>query len=186
MEHSPLTELETKTMRLLAYGKQYKEIAETDGVSPNTITSRVQRICERLDAESVLQSMYIWARTEPRTKMHLPATRAGKTHKATLMSDHGDFKLFISIGRYDTGQIGEVFLNVGLQGSTLRGVLDSWARMVSIALQWGVPISDIVEKFRDTMFEPQGKTDNPNIPKCSSIIDYAVRWLELEVGEHHG
>lgn len=111
-------------------------------------------------------------------KRHLPATRTSITHKVTVMSDQGDSSVFIIVGMYDTGEVGELFVNLGKQGSTLRGALDCWARMVSVALQWGVPLEDVIDKFKSVSFEPSGKTDNPEIPSCMSVVDYTMRWLE--------
>lgn len=113
-------------------------------------------------------------------KLRLPDVRESVTHKVTIQSQHGDADVFIIAGRYPSGKVGELFVNIGLQGSTLRGTLDAWARMVSVSLQWGVPVEDIIEKFKGVAFEPAGYTTNKDIPQCNSVIDYAVRWLELE------
>lgn len=111
-------------------------------------------------------------------KQHLPATRTSLTHKVVIESEQGDVSVYLTAGLYDTGEVGELFLHLGKQGSTLRGALDSWARMVSIALQWGVPAEDIIDKFKNVSFEPSGKTSNKDIPTCMSVVDYAVRWVE--------
>lgn len=117
---------------------------------------------------------------QPKTR--LPPERRGITHKVTIESQHGDADVFIIIGLYPSGKVGELFVNIGLQGSTLRGTLDAWARMVSVSLQWGVPLEDIIEKFKGVAFEPAGRTTNKDIPQCNSIVDYTVRWLELQGG----
>lgn len=184
-----LTDIEKQTMDALFAGKTLKELAKQEGVHYNTIVGRVTRVAAALGIENrgtgTMQLVMLrWAEMQPRKKNRLPDTRESVTHKATIYSDHGDADVFITAGRYANGRVGELFVNIGLQGSTLRGTLDAWARMVSVALQWGVPVEDIIEKFKAVAFEPAGPTSNPAIPKCNSVIDYTVRWLEQEV--NHG
>jgi ribonucleoside-diphosphate reductase alpha chain len=83
-------------------------------------------------------------------------------------------------GLYQDGQPGEVFIKMSKQGSTLGGVMDSLAVLISMSLQYGVPLSVLVRKFIHSKFEPSGMTQNPKIPIASSIIDYIFRWLALE------
>lgn len=184
--NNELTENEVRTLDALLSGKSVKELAASEGVRYQTINNRVARAARILGVYAagmgIMQAVLIrWSEMQPRKKLRLPDTRNSVTHKATVFSDYGDADIFITAGRYPNGRIGEVFVNIGLQGSTLRGTLDAWARMVSISLQWGVPIEDIIEKFKAVSFEPSGPTSNPDIPKCNSVIDYAVQWLEQEV-----
>lgn len=104
----------------------------------------------------------------------LPAERNGITHKFTV----GDQKGYITVGLYPDGSPGEVFVRIAKEGSTLSGVLDSFAIMVSLALQHGIPLRTLVDKFKHVHFEPFGKTGNPEIPFADSLIDYLFRWLE--------
>jgi ribonucleoside-diphosphate reductase alpha chain len=132
------------------------------------------------------QLLYEWGNMQPRKRQKLQETRHSQTHKVEIFGEYGDIDVFITIGYYPTGEVGELFVNVGKQGSTLRGVLDSWARMVSLSIQWGVPTFEIIRKFSGISFEPYGPTSNKSIPKCSSIIDYTVKWLDLQVTHDRG
>lgn len=92
----------------------------------------------------------------------------------------GETSVYITAGYYDEGSVGELFIAVGKQGSTLKGAFDSFAIMQSLALQYGVPVDAIINKFRYVAFEPSGKTlGDPRIKSCSSLIDYTMQWLEL-------
>lgn len=104
----------------------------------------------------------------------LPDERPSVTHKFSV----GGVEGYIHVGLYpDTRKPGEVFITVSKQGSTMSGLLDAFATSISLNLQWGVPLSDLVEKFTHTRFEPQGFTSNPDIRQATSIIDYIFKWL---------
>lgn len=90
----------------------------------------------------------------------------------------GDVSLFITVGLYENGDLGEVWINIGKQGTTLRGLTDTVAICLSLMLQYGVPLNAIVTQFRHHRYEPMGRTTNPEIETCVSIIDYVVNWLE--------
>ena len=77
----------------------------------------------------------------------------------------------------DTGQLGEIFLKLGKQGSTLAGVMDAFSIAVSVGLQYGVPLETFVKKFSYMRFEPEGITGNPEIPFAKSMPDYIMRWV---------
>ncbi len=83
----------------------------------------------------------------------------------------------MTVGLYDNGQPGEIFLVMAKEGSTISGLMDAFATAVSIALQYGVPLPTLVDKFTNTRFEPSGFTNNPEIPIAKSIMDYIFRWL---------
>lgn len=121
-------------------------------------------------------------------KHRLPDERRSLTHKVRIDGQHGDTTAYITAGYYDEGPIGEVFLNVAKHGSTLQGALDSWAILMSQSLQIGVPMYDLEARFTGTTFEPSGRTSNPNIPQCSSLIDYTVKWMgsHANIGERDG
>jgi len=116
--------------------------------------------------------------SKPR-RMRMPNTRDSKTHRFEVMGMDG----YITIGYYDDGRIGEVFAGMQKVGSTIQGLLNSWSIMVSNALQYGVPMEDIIRKFKGSVFEPSGITDNPDIEQCSSILDYVVRYIELTLNK---
>ena len=114
----------------------------------------------------------------------LPATRKGVTHSVVIHDASGDMTIHIRVGFYDRprGKVGEVFIEVGKQGSTLNGLLDVMGRLCSYALQYGVPLADLAPKLTGHQFPPSGPTSNPKIPHCSSLPDYVFRWLEMEFG----
>ena len=103
----------------------------------------------------------------------LPDTRQSITHKFSVAGHDG----YITVGLYEDGNPGEVFITMAKEGSTLSGVMDSFALAISIALQYGVPLKTYVDKFQHVRFEPSGWTTNREIPQAKSIIDYIFRWL---------
>jgi ribonucleoside-diphosphate reductase alpha chain len=110
------------------------------------------------------------------TKPHrhrLPAERQALTHKFEIAGHEG----YITVGLYPDGQPGEIFLKMAKEGSTVSGLMDTFATSVSMALQYGVPLRDLVNKFAHVRFEPSGFTGNPEIPIAKSIVDYIFRWL---------
>jgi ribonucleoside-diphosphate reductase alpha chain len=103
----------------------------------------------------------------------LPAERASITHKFSVGGHEG----YITVGMYEDGRPGEVFIKMAKEGSTLSGVMDGLALTLSIGLQHGVPLKVLVDKLVNTRFEPSGITANPNIRFVSSVLDYLARWL---------
>jgi len=104
----------------------------------------------------------------------MPRERQSITHKFSIAGHEG----YITAGMYEDGTLGEIFLtDIGKEGSTLRGLLNSFATSISIALQYGVPLEKLVEKFSYMRFEPEGITQNPEIPFAKSMPDYIMRWL---------
>jgi ribonucleoside-diphosphate reductase alpha chain len=103
----------------------------------------------------------------------LPVTRVSETHKFAIAGHDG----YITYGMYEDGTPGEIFIKMSKQGSTLSGLLDAFAISVSVALQYGVPLKRLVEKFIYTRFEPSGFTENANIRIATSILDYIFRYL---------
>jgi ribonucleoside-diphosphate reductase alpha chain len=106
-------------------------------------------------------------------RRRLPAERTAVTHKFDIAGHEG----YITVGLYPDGQPGEIFLKMAKEGSTVSGLMDSFATTVSVALQYGVPLRDLVNKFAHVRFEPSGFTGNSEIPIAKSIIDYIFRWL---------
>jgi ribonucleoside-diphosphate reductase alpha chain len=112
----------------------------------------------------------------PRAVRHkLQEERASITHKFKV----GDHEGYITVGLYPNGEPGELFITMAKEGSTVSGLMDSFALAVSIALQHGVPLKLFCEKFAHTRFEPSGWSGNPEIGYAKSIMDYIFRWLQL-------
>ena len=109
-------------------------------------------------------------------RMKMPTDRKALIHKFSINSST---KGYITSGIYDNGQIGELFINISRQGSTLSGLMDSLATLTSMALQYRVPLKDIVRKLMYQKFEPRGFTQNPQIRTTSSLVDYIYRYLGL-------
>ena len=105
----------------------------------------------------------------------LPTTRKSETHKFTVAGYEG----YLTIGLFSDGQPGEIFIKMSKEGSTLSGLMQGFCRAFSLALQYGLPLQDAVDRFRGMRFEPMGPTNNPKIPEASSLLDYVARYLEL-------
>ncbi len=107
-------------------------------------------------------------------RQRMPRERQSLTHKFSIGGHEG----YITAGMYEDGTVGEIFLtDIGKEGSTLRGMMNSFATSISIALQYGVPLETLVQKFAYMRFEPEGITQNPEIPFAKSMPDYIMRWL---------
>jgi len=112
----------------------------------------------------------------PRAVRHrLPEERASLTHKFSLGGHEG----YITVGLYPSGEPGEIFIKMAKEGSTVSGLMDSFATAISLSLQHGVPLKVLCEKFAHTRFEPSGWTGNEHIGYAKSIMDYIFRWLQL-------
>jgi ribonucleoside-diphosphate reductase alpha chain len=119
----------------------------------------------------------------------LPSVRNAITHKFSIGGHEG----YITVGMYDDGQPGEIFLVMAKEGSAISGLMDSFATAISLALQYGVPLRVLIDKFSHVRFEPSGHTGNPQVPFAKSIVDYIFRWLaskflapeeQLQTGVH--
>ena len=106
----------------------------------------------------------------------LPDERQAITHKFRVGEQEG----YMTVGLFDDGTPGEVFINVNKQGSTVSGLMDTVAMLTSYSLQYGVPLTELSAKLKNTRFEPSGPTSNRQIPIATSIVDYVFRWLELK------
>ncbi len=105
----------------------------------------------------------------------LPDTRNSITHKFNIAGHEG----YITVGLYDDGRPGELFITMAKEGSTIGGLMDCFGTAVSMSLQYGVPLEVYVNKFSHTRFEPLGYTNNPDIRMAKSIVDYIFRWLGI-------
>ena len=104
----------------------------------------------------------------------MPRERESITHKFSIAGHEG----YITAGKYEDGSVGEIFLtDIGKEGSTLRGMMNAFATAISIGLQYGVPLEVFVRKFSYMRFDPEGITNNPEIPFAKSMPDYLMRWL---------
>lgn len=113
----------------------------------------------------------------PTTRRRLPETRQSLTHKFRV----ADSKFYITVGLYPDGSPGEIFMRSGGKvGSFEHGMLDGWSIFFSLALQSGIPLAVICEKFKHTRFEPSGITENsdPSLRFAASVLDYVARWME--------
>jgi ribonucleoside-diphosphate reductase alpha chain len=119
----------------------------------------------------------------------LPVERRAITHKFSIAGHEG----YITVGMYDDGQPGEIFLVMAKEGSAISGLMDSFATAISLALQYGVPLRVLIDKFSHVRFEPSGHTGNAEVPFAKSIVDYIFRWLaskflsveeQLQTGVH--
>ena len=139
--------------------------AEADGKTFNALQSRIQE----LDAEVARLKA---AAAKP-VRHYLPETRMALNHKFSIVDHEG----YITVGLYADGQPGELFVQMSKEGSTIGGLMDTVATLTSIALQYGVPLENLVKKFAFQRFEPSGFTKNPDIRQAFSITDYIFRWL---------
>jgi ribonucleoside-diphosphate reductase alpha chain len=113
------------------------------------------------------------AGTERPIRRHLPVERSAITHKFSVAGHEG----YLTVGMYEDQTPGEIFIVMAKEGSTLSGVMDSFATSCSMALQYGVPLQVLVDKFTHTRFEPSGFTNNPQVPYAKSIMDYIFKYL---------
>jgi ribonucleoside-diphosphate reductase alpha chain len=109
-------------------------------------------------------------------RQKLPLERNSITHKFSIGGHEG----YITVGMYEDGQPGEIFIVMAKEGSTVSGLMDSFATAISLALQYGVPVKVLVDKFSHTRFEPSGWTGHKDIGFAKSIMDYIFRWLGLK------
>ena len=109
-------------------------------------------------------------------RRRLPETRQAVTHKFDIAGHEG----YLTIGLFEDGTPGEMFITMAKEGSTIGGLMDSVAALTSVSLQYGVPLAALVRKFSHQRFEPSGFTKNPQIRRASSIIDYVFRWMGIQ------
>ena len=112
----------------------------------------------------------------------MPDLREGRTHHIKLeVETGGDIDLYVHMNKNADGEVAEIFANIGLQGSTLQGMLDGWCILASIALQYGVPMQTIVDKFTGQQFPPAGSAISSGVTKtCKSLLDLLAQLLDRE------
>ncbi len=106
----------------------------------------------------------------------LSQTRRSVTHKFAINGHEG----YLTVGLFDDGRPGEIFIKMSKEGSTLSGLIQGFCRAFSLCLQHGLRLDEACERFRGMRFEPMGGTTNPDVPECSSILDYVARYLVFE------
>jgi ribonucleoside-diphosphate reductase alpha chain len=109
-------------------------------------------------------------------RRRLPDTRTAVTHKFDIAGHEG----YLTVGLFDDGQPGELFITMAKEGSTIGGLMDTIGTLTSLAWQYGVPLDALTKKFAHQRFEPSGFTKNPEIRNASSITDYVFRWMALQ------
>ena len=113
----------------------------------------------------------------------LPETRKGRTKRIHLRyrveGGEAELKIYVTTGEYPDGRLGELFLKADKAGSTISGLLDALSITASLALQSGVPVETLVEKWGHMQFSPAGTTTDPELPRVTSIVDAVARWLRL-------
>jgi ribonucleoside-diphosphate reductase alpha chain len=155
-----------KALAIYRDGSKTAQALRTDAQKGAPAPSNVDEIVEQAVSKAL-------AEVGPRRK-RMPVERQSITHKFSIGGHEG----YITAGMYEDGSVGEIFLtDIGKEGSTLRGMMNSFATAISIALQYGVPLETLVRKFSYMRFEPEGITGNPEIPFAKSMPDYIMRWL---------
>src|SRR5215470_4849651 len=135
-------------------------------------TKTAESSVERAPSPAIEQDL----NAPPRAVRHrLPEERMSVTHKFNVGGHEG----YLTVGLYPDGEPGELFIKMAKEGSTVSGLMDSFALAISIAIQHGVPLKLLCEKFAHTRFEPSGSTNNPDIGFAKSIMDYIFRWLQI-------
>ncbi|MBU0716105.1 MAG: vitamin B12-dependent ribonucleotide reductase [Verrucomicrobia bacterium] len=138
------------------------------GIQPVTTSRAGDAATAPEGAESIAAS--------PKPFRHrMPLTRQSITHKFEVGGHQG----YLTVGLYEDGTPGELFITMAKEGSTVGGIMDAFGTAISMCLQYGVPLSTLIEKFCHSRFEPSGFTKNPEIPYAKSLVDYIFRWLDL-------
>jgi ribonucleoside-diphosphate reductase alpha chain len=145
----------SKRVQPMSSGKGEKKTAAVAAPVPVTVEKIVEKVVFRP------------------VRRKLEDERASVTHKFSIGGHEG----YITVGLYTDGTPGEVFIAMSKEGSTISGLMDSFATSISYCLQYGVPLKFLVDKFAHVRFEPSGWTGNPKIPYAKSIPDYIFRWL---------
>ncbi len=168
-----------KALAIYRDGSKTAQALRTDAQQGKSADAAVDGGYTQEQVDELIAEAQATARTQTLAEVapkrnRMPRERQSITHKFSIAGHEG----YITAGMYEDGTLGEIFLtDIGKEGSTLRGLLNSFATSISIALQYGVPLEKLVEKFSYMRFEPEGITQNPEIPFAKSMPDYIMRWL---------
>jgi ribonucleoside-diphosphate reductase alpha chain len=155
-----------KALAIYRDGSKTAQALRTDAQKDAPMSEPTKAMIDKAVTEALAKA--------PPKRRRMPRERRSITHKFSIGGHEG----YITAGMYDDGTVGEIFLtDIGKEGSTLRGMMNSFATAISIALQYGVPLETLVQKFCYMRFEPEGMTTNPEIPFAKSMPDYIMRWL---------
>jgi len=158
--------LGVKALAIYRDGSKTAQALRTDAQTEVEAPADVEELVEAAVSKAL-------AEAGPKRK-RMPVERQSITHKFSIAGHEG----YITAGMYEDGSVGEIFLtDIGKEGSTLRGMMNSFATAISISLQYGVPLETLVQKFSYMRFEPEGITQNTEIPFAKSMPDYIMRWL---------
>ncbi|MBT8485574.1 MAG: adenosylcobalamin-dependent ribonucleoside-diphosphate reductase [Phycisphaerales bacterium] len=138
--------------------------------------SQVSQISPLADEEPRYVEKIVERIIERPMRRRLPDTRTSLTHRFNVAGHEG----YLTVGLYASGAPGELFITMSKEGSTIGGLMDSLGTAISVALQYGVPVESLVNKFAHQRFEPMGMTANRDIPFAKSLVDYIFRWLGME------
>jgi ribonucleoside-diphosphate reductase alpha chain len=158
--------LGVKALAIYRDGSKTAQALRTDAQKDKPAPAPAEEQIEKAVKEALAKA--------PPKRRRMPRERQSITHKFSIGGHEG----YITAGMYEDGSVGEIFLtDIGKEGSTLRGMMNSFATAISISLQYGVPLETLVRKFSYMRFEPEGMTSNPEIPFAKSMPDYIMRWL---------
>ena len=158
--------LGVKALAIYRDGSKTAQALRTDAQKDAPAPATTEADIEKAVADALAKA--------PPKRRRMPRERQSITHKFSIGGHEG----YITAGMYEDGSVGEIFLtDIGKEGSTLRGMMNSFATAISISLQYGVPLETLVRKFSYMRFEPEGMTSNPEIPFAKSMPDYIMRWL---------
>jgi len=180
-KHKP-TPMESKKIHNLTVALQESERARLKAVG-DCMSAQAELSAERdareaaerrlAEMENIMKPVPAMPDPTLPVRRRLPDTRNAVTHKFSIAGHEG----YIIVGMFDDGQPGELFVHVQKAGSMLGGLMDTVGILTSMALQYNVPIADIVRKLAYVRFEPSGLTDNPDIRFATSVTDYVFRWI---------
>ncbi|RYD78020.1 MAG: vitamin B12-dependent ribonucleotide reductase, partial [Verrucomicrobiaceae bacterium] len=145
-------------------------VAEVDAV----LSAKQELEARIVDLQKEVECLRV--KCEEPVRRRMPETRVSLTHKFEIAGHKG----YLTVGLFEDGQPGELFIQMNKEGSTIGGLMDTVATLTSIALQYGVPLESLVKKFAYQRFEPSGFTKNPDIRNATSITDYVFRWLACQ------
>ena len=154
----------------MSAAKEIVRVEESEGQSPNK-----SNVVGRAEPGRTTDPLGGSAEGLTAVRRRLPDERRSLTHHFSVGGQEG----YVTVGLYEDGLPGELFIRMAKEGSTVSGLMDSFATAVSLALQYGVPLSVLCEKFSHMRFEPSGWSGNPKIGYAKSLMDYLFRWIEL-------